>query len=121
LKRWLRIGLQTAFGLFLLWLWLRTVSLPEVASHARVQSWPAVGLMICLFLVTSVIRVRRWLLLVRPLAPVGANQATGERAFEWARRFDWERHIEILERAVLEVARARERGATGFADEASIA
>jgi D-inositol-3-phosphate glycosyltransferase len=50
-----------------------------------------------------------------------ANQATGERAFEWARRFDWERHIEILERAVLEVARAHERGATGFADEASIA
>ncbi len=60
MKRWLRLGLQTAFGLFLLWLWLRTVSLPEVASHARVQSWPAVVLMIALFLVTSVIRARRW-------------------------------------------------------------
>jgi len=34
------------------------------------------------------------------------NQLTGERAFEWARRFDWERHIDILERAVLDVARA---------------
>src|SRR5438552_10939583 len=33
------------------------------------------------------------------------NQATGERAFEWARRFDWERHIDVLQRAVLEVAR----------------
>ena len=37
------------------------------------------------------------------------NQATGERAFEWARRFDWERHIDILERAVLDVARAHEQ------------
>ncbi len=36
------------------------------------------------------------------------NQATGQRAFEWARRFDWERHIDVLERAVLEVARAHE-------------
>jgi len=40
------------------------------------------------------------------------NQATGERAFEWARRFDWERHIDILERAVLDVARAHEQVAT---------
>jgi glycosyltransferase involved in cell wall biosynthesis/uncharacterized membrane protein YbhN (UPF0104 family) len=75
MKRWLRLGLQTAFGLFLLWLWLRTVSLPEVVSHARVQSWPAVVLMILLFLVTSVIRARRWLLLLRPLAPVGMVRA----------------------------------------------
>jgi glycosyltransferase involved in cell wall biosynthesis/uncharacterized membrane protein YbhN (UPF0104 family) len=74
-KRWLRLGLQTAFGLFLLWLWLRTVSLPEVATHARVQSWAAVVLMIALFLVTSVIRARRWLLLLRPLAPVGMVRA----------------------------------------------
>jgi len=36
------------------------------------------------------------------------NQATGERAFEWARRFDWERHFDILERAVLDVARSHE-------------
>ncbi|MEA2655592.1 MAG: alpha,3/alpha,6-mannosyltransferase [Chloroflexota bacterium] len=75
MKRWLRLALQTAFGLFLLWLWLRTVSLPEVASHARVQSWPAVALMIVLFLVTSLIRARRWLLLLRPLAPVGMVRA----------------------------------------------
>jgi glycosyltransferase involved in cell wall biosynthesis/uncharacterized membrane protein YbhN (UPF0104 family) len=74
-KRWVRLTLQTAFGLFLLWLWLRTVSLPEVASHARVQSWPAVALMILLFLVTSLIRARRWLLLLRPLAPVGMVRA----------------------------------------------
>jgi glycosyltransferase involved in cell wall biosynthesis len=38
-----------------------------------------------------------------------ANQATGERAFEWARRFDWERHIDKLETAVIEVARIHER------------
>jgi glycosyltransferase involved in cell wall biosynthesis/uncharacterized membrane protein YbhN (UPF0104 family) len=38
-----------------------------------------------------------------------ANQLTGQRAFEWARRFDWERHIDTLERAVLEVARSHER------------
>jgi hypothetical protein len=37
------------------------------------------------------------------------NQATGERAFEWARRFDWERHIDVMERAVLEVARSHEQ------------
>lgn len=71
MNRWLRLALQTAFGLTLLYLWLRTVSLPEILSHARVQSWWAVALMILLFLVTSVIRARRWLLLLRPLAPVG--------------------------------------------------
>ena len=37
------------------------------------------------------------------------NQATGERAFEWARRFDWERHLDVLERCVLEVARSHEQ------------
>jgi glycosyltransferase 2 family protein len=74
-SRWIRLGLQTAFGLVLLWLWLRTVSLPEVAGHARVHSWGAVALMVVLFLVTSVIRARRWLLLLRPLAPVGMVRA----------------------------------------------
>jgi glycosyltransferase involved in cell wall biosynthesis len=38
-----------------------------------------------------------------------ANQTTGERAVEWARRFDWERHVDTLERAVLQVARTHER------------
>ena len=75
MKRWIRLGLQTAFGLLLLWLWLRTVSLPEVLSHARVQSWAAVLAMIVLAIVTSVIRARRWLLLLRPLAPVGMVRA----------------------------------------------
>jgi uncharacterized protein (TIRG00374 family) len=75
MNRWLRLGLQTAFGLALLWLWLRTVSLPEVLSHARVHSWVAVALMLVLFLVTSIIRARRWLLLLRPLAPVGMVRA----------------------------------------------
>jgi uncharacterized protein (TIRG00374 family) len=75
MNRWLRLGLQTAFGLVLLWLWLRTVSLDQVASHARVHSWAAVMLMIALFLVTSFIRARRWLLLLRPLAPVGMVRA----------------------------------------------
>jgi glycosyltransferase 2 family protein len=74
-NRWLRLGLQTAFGLALLWLWLRTVSLPEILSHARVHSWWAVALMIVLALVTSFIRARRWLLLLRPLAPVGMVRA----------------------------------------------
>ena len=75
MNRWLRLGLQTALGLLLLWLWLRTVSLPEVLSHARVNSWASVALMILLSLVTSVIRARRWLLLLRPLAPVGMVRA----------------------------------------------
>ena len=75
MNRWVRLGLQTAFGLLLLWLWLRTVSLPEVAGHARVQSWWPLVLMIGLFLLTSVIRARRWLLLLRPLAPVGMVRA----------------------------------------------
>ncbi len=74
-NRWIRLGLQTAFGLALLYLWLRTVSLPEIAAHARVQSWWAVALMIVLFLLTSVIRARRWLMLLRPLAPVGMVRA----------------------------------------------
>jgi glycosyltransferase involved in cell wall biosynthesis len=43
------------------------------------------------------------------LDDAAANQATGERAFEWARRFDWERHLDILERAVIEVARSHEQ------------
>lgn len=74
-NRWVRPALQTAFGLALLWLWLRTVSLPEVLSHARVHSWWAVALMVGLALVTSLIRARRWLMLLRPLAPVGMVRA----------------------------------------------
>ncbi|MDQ2923432.1 MAG: lysylphosphatidylglycerol synthase domain-containing protein [Candidatus Dormibacteraeota bacterium] len=75
MNRWLRLALQTAIGLLLLWLWLRTVSLTEVMSHARVHSWWPVVLMMALFLLTSVIRARRWLLLLRPLAPVGMVRA----------------------------------------------
>src|SRR5258708_9420027 len=75
MNRWLRLGAQTAIGLLLLWLWLRTVSLTDVVSHARVHNWWAVGLMVFLFLVTSVIRARRWLLLLRALAPVGMVRA----------------------------------------------
>jgi glycosyltransferase involved in cell wall biosynthesis len=41
-----------------------------------------------------------------------ANQVTGERAFEWARRFDWERHIDKLETAVIEVSRTHEQTAS---------
>jgi glycosyltransferase involved in cell wall biosynthesis/uncharacterized membrane protein YbhN (UPF0104 family) len=74
-RRWFRLALQTAFGLLLLWLWLRTVSLPEVLSHARVHSWAAVVVMVVLAVFTSVIRARRWLLLLRPLAPVGMVRA----------------------------------------------
>jgi glycosyltransferase involved in cell wall biosynthesis/uncharacterized membrane protein YbhN (UPF0104 family) len=44
-----------------------------------------------------------------------SNQAAGERAFEWARRFDWERHLDTLERAVLEVARTHEQVAAAAA------
>jgi glycosyltransferase involved in cell wall biosynthesis len=47
--------------------------------------------------------------ITRLLDDPAKNQATGDRAFEWARRFDWERHIDILERAVLDVARAHEQ------------
>ncbi|MHB8588730.1 MAG: lysylphosphatidylglycerol synthase domain-containing protein [Candidatus Dormibacteraceae bacterium] len=75
MNRWLRLALQTAVGLVLLWLWLRTVSLTDVINHARVHSWAAVVLMIALALLTSVIRARRWLLLLRPLAPVGMVRA----------------------------------------------
>src|SRR6266446_1073474 len=75
MNRWLRGILQTAFAVALLVLWLRTVSLGEVLGHARVHSWLAVLLMLVLFLVTSLIRARRWLLLLRPLAPVGMVRA----------------------------------------------
>src|SRR5207245_9776582 len=66
----LRALLQTVFALALLVLWLRTVSLGEVLSNARVQSWGAVLLMLALFFVTSLIRARRWLVLLQPIAPV---------------------------------------------------
>ncbi len=75
MNRWLRLGLQTALGLALLWLWLRTVSLPEILSHARVHNWWVVAVMLLLALTTSVIRARRWLILLRPLAPVGMVRA----------------------------------------------
>jgi glycosyltransferase involved in cell wall biosynthesis/uncharacterized membrane protein YbhN (UPF0104 family) len=75
MNRWIRLGLQTTFGLALLWLWLRTVSPAEVAGHMRAQAWWPIPLMIALFLLTSVIRARRWLLLLRPLAPVGMVRA----------------------------------------------
>src|SRR5437016_9276131 len=75
MNRWVRLGVQTAFGLALLWLWLRTVSLPEILSHARVHNWWAVAVMLLLALVTSTIRARRWLILLRPLAPVGMVRA----------------------------------------------
>src|SRR5439155_1419210 len=42
MNRWVRLGLQTAFGLALLWLWLRTVSLPEVAAALAVALLAAV-------------------------------------------------------------------------------
>jgi hypothetical protein len=38
-----------------------------------------------------------------------ANQAMGEHAFGWARRFDWERHLDILERCIVDVARSHEQ------------
>src|SRR5713101_4062683 len=75
MNRWLRGILQTAFALALLVLWLRTVSLGEVLKHATVRNWAAVILMIVLAFVTSLIRARRWLLLLRPLAPVGMVRA----------------------------------------------
>jgi glycosyltransferase involved in cell wall biosynthesis/uncharacterized membrane protein YbhN (UPF0104 family) len=74
-NRWIRLGVQTAVGLVLLWLWLRTVSLPEILAHAHVRNWWAVVLMVALALVTSTLRARRWLILLRPLAPVGMVRA----------------------------------------------
>ena len=71
MNRWIRLGLQTAFGLALLFLWVRTVSLADVIAHMRVQRWWVLPLMVLLFLVTSVIRARRWQWLLRSLAPVG--------------------------------------------------
>ncbi|HET7338460.1 MAG TPA: lysylphosphatidylglycerol synthase transmembrane domain-containing protein, partial [Candidatus Dormibacteraeota bacterium] len=75
MNRWIRLGLQSAVGAALLWLWLRTVSLPQIIAHAHVRNWWAVGLMLALALLTSALRARRWLLLLRPLAPVGMVRA----------------------------------------------
>src|SRR3989441_2814076 len=89
MNRWLRGILQTAFAVALLVLWLRTVSLSEVLSHATVRNWAAVVLMIALAFVTSLIRARRWLLLLRPLAPVGMVRAfamnAGSRLLNYVR------------------------------------
>src|SRR5256886_2649586 len=74
-NRWLRLGLQTAFGLALLWLWVRTVSLTDVAAHIRVQRWWVLPLMVLIFVITSVMRARRWQWLLRSLAPVGMVRA----------------------------------------------
>jgi glycosyltransferase involved in cell wall biosynthesis len=46
--------------------------------------------------------------IVKLLDDRNENQATGVRAFEWARRFDWERHLDVLERAVLDVAQTHQ-------------
>ena len=74
-NRWVRLGLQTAFGIALLWLWIRTVSLSDVASHIRVQRWWVLPLMVLIFVITSVMRARRWQWLLRSLAPVGMVRA----------------------------------------------
>src|SRR6266851_2879305 len=74
-NRWVRLGLQTAFGIALLWLWIRTVSLTDVASHIRVQRWWVLPLMVLIFVITSVMRARRWQWLLRSLAPVGMVRA----------------------------------------------
>jgi len=44
--------------------------------------------------------------IIRLLDSREQNQATGERAFQWARKFDWERHLDTIEREVLAVARS---------------
>src|SRR5260370_9467353 len=75
MNRWIRGLLQTAFGVGLVVMWLRTVSTGEILSHAKVHNWLAVVAMVVLFLITSLIRARRWLLLLRPLAPVGMVRA----------------------------------------------
>src|SRR5216683_5795604 len=75
MNRWIRGLLQTAFAVALVVLWLRTVSPGEILSHAKVHNWLAVVAMVVLFLITSLIRARRWLLLLRPLAPVGMVRA----------------------------------------------
>jgi glycosyltransferase involved in cell wall biosynthesis len=46
--------------------------------------------------------------ILKLLEDPAANQATGERAFDWARRFDWEKHMDTLEGAVIDVARSHE-------------
>src|SRR5437667_7644232 len=74
-NRWLRLGLQTPFGLALLWLWVRTVSLTDVAAHILIQRWWVLPLMVLIFVITSVMRARRWQWLLRSLAPVGMVRA----------------------------------------------
>src|SRR6266702_4509130 len=74
-NRWIRLGPQTAFGLALLWLWVRTVSLTDVAAHIRVQRWWVLPLMVVIFVITSAMRARRWQWLLRSLAPVGMVRA----------------------------------------------
>src|SRR6266702_2455989 len=75
MNRWVRLGLQTAVGIALLILWIRTVSLSDVASHIRVQRWWVLPLMVLIFVITSVMRARRWQWLLRSLAPVGMVRA----------------------------------------------
>src|SRR5258706_14352680 len=75
MNRWVRLGLQTAVGIALLILWIRTVSLTDVASHIRVQRWWVLPLMVLIFVITSVMRARRWQWLLRSLAPVGMVRA----------------------------------------------
>src|SRR5260221_5386151 len=75
MNRWVRLGLQTAVGIALLILWIRTVSLTDVASNIRVQRWWVLPLMVLIFVITSVMRARRWQWLLRSLAPVGMVRA----------------------------------------------
>src|SRR5258708_12522377 len=74
-NRWVRLGLQTAVGIALLILWIRTVSLTDVASNIRVQRWWVLPLMVLIFVITSVMRARRWQWLPRSLPPAGMVRA----------------------------------------------
>src|SRR2546426_209953 len=75
MNRWVRLGLQTAVGIALLILWIRTVSLTDVASHIRVQRWWVLPLVALILSITGVRRARRWQWLLRSLAPVGMVRA----------------------------------------------
>src|SRR2546423_664301 len=75
LNRWIRLALQSAFGLALLALWVRTVSLADVVSHIRVQRWWLLPLMAVFFLIASGLRARRWQWLLRSLAHRPPNSA----------------------------------------------
>src|SRR2546423_6125295 len=66
----LRIGLQTAFGLMVLGLWLRVAPIDAAWRQAHVVRWWPIAAIVVLACVSFALRAWRWSRLVKPISDV---------------------------------------------------